>query len=510
MVDHTHKRGHTASVEVSSDTLTFPPETIDPGEPANEPANPAAMAPPKYRTGAILVSANYAQDKVFLRRITGVTQGINGTTRTSCGTVTDGLNFAHGNESDSRNCARAVSQWESSPNYPAIPSSVSDIDGVSVLNAGGVDRIVCRDQKRYWADSTVIMPLPHEIAWAQGNCGGSLKSFDLVTGFEPALAVDNVSTRAEAQASASRDTERMCDGCELSKSKTFFIGWFPVVVKLQGEVIGKAYDVSVEGRMDAGIRDVRLGIDLDLELHYDRENGPVSSRSSWNMIADVSPIVEGEWYAEAAERGHAEHQIAGLRTSLYFYDLAGPYFIPADPYGRAEAQLATQSAQIEGETCHLGLTAGFRTSAGLAGKIPLTNSEPVAWELFSYDSCGVDLAQNSEETRLSKSFLERESSLCMKKCLSVTPLHVTLIWDQNQDIDLKVTDPEGRVIDRNWGTDEEGATFANHQGCQRSAASTCFGEGGTGNREIVSWTARTCRRHLHCGGQELRRAVRRL
>ncbi len=591
------------NVDVYEDSLVFPSETLQPGDPGYDPSNPLATAPPKYKVNDILVSANYSQNKVFLRKVTSVSEQVNGTvyetrnaaiteavfqgnlseaptelspsyaqqyihhqqmlaytfsisdinvargleysigvssrgengsaglnfnvsqprltnldvpvrldaeirsdwlgrvidrnhtipsndgstTRTSCGTVTESLNFAKGTDQDSQNCQRAMSTWESSPNYPAIPDSVRSIEGITVLRSGGAPRIACNDSKDWWPDSTVLMPLPHEVAWAQANCGGVLESFEFASSFEPRLVVDNVSISATAEASDSNDTERMCDNCQISKSKTFFIGWFPVVLKLQGEVIGKAYDVGFEGIAEAGVRDISVGFDLNLELSYNQQNGPVSSRSSWHLPAPtLTPQFSGEWFAEGSARGHAEHQIAGLRTSLYFYDLAGPYFIPVDTYARADAQIATTAAQIDGEFCNIGLTAGFRTSAGLAGKIPFTNADANNWEFFSYDSCVLDLENNPDETRLHKDFLERDSSYCLKKCVSSTPLFVAINWDVDKDIDLQVRTPDGQVFDRNnsRGLDPK---FSNTRGC--STNETCYVERGGSNQEYVTWLA---------------------
>ena len=115
-------------------------------------------------------------------------------------------------------------------------------------------------------------------------------------------------------------------------------------------------------------------------------------------------MLGGDWFFEGSVQGFVERDFVGVEGGVYFYDLLGPYLVPASIYGRVDAAAGVSTAGTE--FCNFGITGGVKGEVGVRGRIPLTSYQ-ADWKLWDYDSCGM-----GDRTR--KSFYEQDTTFSLK------------------------------------------------------------------------------------------------
>jgi len=394
-------------------------------------------------------------------------------TETSCGAVTGALEFIKGSARDQTTCKAAYDAWIDSPGYPAIPRSALG-NGVRQVNVGGTPRLVCNDVDGgfAWFDSDVFMPYPEEVAWARGTCNGVLERFDMDARFDPRFGLQKAHLKFEGswsrEALPSEFTKKRDELLSRDTYKVFWIGWFPVVLRLEGKITSNFWKIGAKGEVEVGFDNIEAGIDARLNLHYG--GGDLTSASSWTANSSVEPVLGGDWFFEGSVQGFVERDFVGVEGGVYFYDLLGPYLVPASIYGRVDAAAGVSTAGTE--FCNFGITGGVKGEVGVRGRIPLTSYQ-ADWKLWDYDSCGM-----GDRTR--KSFYEQDTTFCLKHCINTQPLEVVLEWDPVTDLDLAVIDPEGTRISY-AAPQVAGAVHDNPSGCTQDRCE----EGN--NSEKITW-----------------------
>jgi hypothetical protein len=394
-------------------------------------------------------------------------------TRTSCGAVTGALEFVKGRDRDQTACKSAYDAWIDSPGYPAIPRSALG-NGVRQVNVGGVPRMVCNDVDGGFAyfDADVYMPYPEEVAWARNTCNGVLERFDMDARFDPRFGLSKAHLKFEGswgrEALPSTFTKERDSFLSRDTYKIFWIGWFPVVLRLEGKIIANFWKIGAKGEVEVGFDNIEAGIDATLNLHYN--GGELTSASSWTANSRVSPVLNGDWFFEGSVQGSVERDFVGVEGGVYFYDLLGPYLIPASLYGRVDGAVGVSTAGTS--FCNFGITGGVKGEVGVRGRVPFTSYQ-ADWKLWDYDSCG-----SGDRTR--EAFYEQDTNFCLKHCINSQPLEVVLEWDQVTDLDLAVIDPEGNRISYS-APNRNGGVHTNSNGCLDDNCE----EGG--NSEKVVW-----------------------
>ena len=401
-------------------------------------------------------------------------------THTTCAMVTAALEFIQGNRSDQRSCRSSYDAWISSSSYPRVTSAHvnSDVTYVRVLS-DNVRRLQCRheDGGWFWFDSEILMPYPEEVQWAQRNCGGVLESFDMSARFDPTFTLGKGGLKFEAEYGRELLPSAVLKQRDafLSKDtwKVLWIGWFPIVLRLEGKIVAGFWKFTGKGEVETGFQNVSAGVDAQMRLRY--TGGPLTSQSSWTGSSSLTSRMGGEFFFDGTLSGTVEREFVGLEGGIYLYDSLGPKLVPAALYGRADA--AANVGTTDRSMCNFGITGGVKGELTIDGRIPFTSYPSVSWKLWEYDSCG-------SGNRLNKAFYEQETSFCLKHCINSLPLEVVLEWEQVTDLDIEVIDPDGNSISY-ASPNFAGAVHENPNGC---LSDRC--EAGDTHKETIFW-ART-------------------
>ena len=127
-----------------------------------------------------------------------------------------------------------------------------------------------------WIDGSVYMPYPEEVSWARNTCNGLLEFFSLDAHFNPSAGVGKAGVTFEGEYGREllpgeiiKERDKLVN--LVPRSRQFFvawIGWFPVVIRVDAKVIAGFYKFNAKGTVDFGIDNFSAGINSGISLRY--------------------------------------------------------------------------------------------------------------------------------------------------------------------------------------------------------------------------------------------------